>query len=295
MESNMSENLQPFEIQREALAERLKLKDQWASQVKMLNEAGVLELLPESQELGIIGIDGQEYAIPSYEQILGRITQGKAEILENQTENGYKQLILTPFAMPLRQLCKLVEGSFKKVLSENQVVDAYGSDERINSDNFIEDNGNILDSDINGEMVYYPNSDDSKDGLTKIDCIKENGGWEIDFIAKEPQKYIQDINKQKKAMVHGGVRGLTLESWLTQSMNFFQNEKKFSDYLEPCLLAGSSLREKRTIPAAWFADNRSNYKGKYLVIKTLEENRNQNKAFGGFSQTDGNARFSVNL
>lgn len=49
-----NEGLQPFELQREALAERLHLRDQWEAEVKALNETGVLEILPKCQDIGVI-------------------------------------------------------------------------------------------------------------------------------------------------------------------------------------------------------------------------------------------------
>ncbi len=45
--------LESHESRLELFSERLGLKDQWESQVKILNQAGVLELLPEHSDLGI--------------------------------------------------------------------------------------------------------------------------------------------------------------------------------------------------------------------------------------------------
>lgn len=46
--------------QRERLEAVLNLSSQWKQEAIALNESGVLEILPDSRDLGIAGVNGQE-------------------------------------------------------------------------------------------------------------------------------------------------------------------------------------------------------------------------------------------
>jgi len=95
----------------EAFAERLNLKEQYLAQIKVLYQSGLLEnfvaptaehLLPE---LGVIGIDGKEYILPSYEDLLERLKDSdKRARLEQKFKQGFTKLQLVPFALPLTVL-----------------------------------------------------------------------------------------------------------------------------------------------------------------------------------------------
>ena len=88
----MEENLQPFEVRREALTEQLKLHEQWEDRVRALNEAGVLEILPETLDIGISkdhSLDGADHPIPTYDEIKAGLTVEKMAIMERQAEAGH--------------------------------------------------------------------------------------------------------------------------------------------------------------------------------------------------------------
>jgi len=65
----MPETLPKPEIPESALEKRLNLKAQYEACLKSLNETGVLEILPDKDALGIVGIDGVEYPLPSYQEV----------------------------------------------------------------------------------------------------------------------------------------------------------------------------------------------------------------------------------
>src|SRR3989338_3971497 len=70
--------------------EALKIKEQWGSQIKILSKLGILEIFPDSKNLGIRGIDGKEYPVPKPEEILKQL-----ELDTNQPlwrwEDGYSK------------------------------------------------------------------------------------------------------------------------------------------------------------------------------------------------------------
>ena len=65
----MPETLPKPEIPESALEKRLNLRAQYEAALKSLNETGVLEILPDHDALGIVGIDGVEYPLPSYQEV----------------------------------------------------------------------------------------------------------------------------------------------------------------------------------------------------------------------------------
>ena len=94
----------------EALAERLRLREQYFSQVKVLCDSGILENFAATSEhplpeQGVYGIDGKKHYLPNYEDILERLKDPeKREILEKKREQGFTKLLLVPFALPFSVL-----------------------------------------------------------------------------------------------------------------------------------------------------------------------------------------------
>jgi hypothetical protein len=182
----MSEQLSSFEQQREALAEKLKLREQYETQIKTLNETGVLEILPESQELGIIGIDGKGYPIPTYEQVLQRITPEKIELLDKKFEQGFTQLLLVPFGMPLGTLMDRYKRELLKHDDEGTLLSTDGSNLDLDRQDPIYCE-NYQNADITGELVYEPKEfSPNHQGKTKKELIAEKGAWYVSLIEDLP-------------------------------------------------------------------------------------------------------------
>jgi len=79
-------------------AERLyRLKEQYTAQVELLKRVGIL------QEGAITGIDGEEYSVPTLEQIAQRLYE-RRELLETKQDQGFVKLLLVPFGMSLDTL-----------------------------------------------------------------------------------------------------------------------------------------------------------------------------------------------
>ena len=55
----------------------LELPKQYEEKVKILNKLGILEILPEAKEFGIVGIDGKEYPMPEMEEIKDSLEKNK--------------------------------------------------------------------------------------------------------------------------------------------------------------------------------------------------------------------------
>ena len=263
----MPESLQPFETQREALAEKLGLKAQWELQVKALNEAGVLEILPESEDLGIIGIDGKEYPIPTYEQIIESITPEKAELLEHKLEQGFSRLLLTPFAMPLDLLIERYKRLLLLKHKQGELLSAQGEPLPLNEDDPLYKWEGYSGADVNGTLVYYPEQFDGENhqGKTKQELIDQGNSWEAALVEdmpdlpaqgagqtlagrkqfeanQTPNEYLETIQTNES---YQHEQGFTPESWLTYAITKLQQENQQIDDYEgqgkACYNIGSYL------------------------------------------------------
>jgi len=273
----MNEGLQPFELQREALAERLKLRDQWEAQVKALNETGVLEILPEAQDIGVIGIDGKEYPIPKYNEILSQITPEKMEILEKKLEQGFSKLLMVPMAMPLDVLIDRYKRELLKHASEGKLLSADNTPLDLNPEDPLYAWDQYKKADIEGRLVYYPKQFDKTNhqGQTKQELIDQGDGWEVRLIEDidiPAQGQGQTIGERKQLEAnHTSIeylkatqediqyqeeQGLTPEGWLTKAISrLHETNQQIDDYQgkgKLCYMFGSYFPAVSRVPRGYF-------------------------------------------
>jgi hypothetical protein len=86
----------------------VELPKQYEKEYKILVKVGIMGILPEILEDGILGIDGREYPVPSLEQIQSAILANR-EKYESKMKQGFTKLQMTPFALPLRILIQTLE------------------------------------------------------------------------------------------------------------------------------------------------------------------------------------------
>lgn len=63
-------------------------------------------LLPKSESLGVIGIDGEEYPVSTQEQVV-ELSAHNRELVGRKVPQGFDSLELTPMAMPIPPLIVL--------------------------------------------------------------------------------------------------------------------------------------------------------------------------------------------
>ena len=209
----MNESLQPFEIQRESLAERLKLKDQWESQIRVLNEAGILEILPESQELGVIGVDGQQYPIPEYSDVLNQLTPENLELLEAKQEEDYNKLIITPFAMPLKQLIDRYSSLLKRKDKTGELKDSQGNSINISDgDEPIKLPVKLIEDGYDDTLLYFGKlGEEQETGKTKKKSIEQGKIWHFCLVQDTNSLENKRIEtKIDSYLQEGGLSGYTL-------------------------------------------------------------------------------------
>jgi hypothetical protein len=278
----MPEQLSSFEQQREALAEKLRLREQYEQQIKTLNETGILEILPDSQELGIVGIDGKGYPVPKYEEILTRITQERIELLTKKFGQGFTQLLIVPFGMALNTLIDRYRRELLEHDSRGTLLSTDGQKLELDRKNPIYVWDTYHDADINGELVYEPQEfSENHQGKTKTQIIQEKGAWQVILVEDLPdlpskgkgqtiagrkqfeanqssEEYLEAMQTDPQ---YQGEQGFNSETWLTLAIAYLHNQNsQIDDWRgqgKACLLTSCYLKSTGNVLSAdWFRDHR---------------------------------------
>ena len=167
------------------------LQEQYESQVEIMQKFGMLETL-ESGELGIKGIDGKEYAIPTQMEIVEKMEASK-ELVERKQEQGFTRLLLVPFGMKIDDLAETYKQAILKHHQEGKLFAT-----KKNPDDSLEplelDESQPLwkwdgynNADATGELVYNPKEfSENHKGQTKQEILAKQGGWQVLFIEDMP-------------------------------------------------------------------------------------------------------------
>lgn len=242
----------------------LKLKNQYETKAKILNQLGLLEILPKSQEIGILGIDGQEYPFPKMEAIEQELKNNK-ELFETKIAQGFTELEIVPFAMPLQRLINTLKKQLFKHHKEGKLFHTKKNQDDPNEElkpfDLKEDDplyvwDNYQNADENGELFYDIKKFSKKNhqGKTKqemIEALKQSqmpgylvtfreksinipreGKGEIKHNRKQleanktPKEYLQLLLKGKQ---YKGEFGQTLEEWITEFLIHLEETNQVID------------------------------------------------------------------
>ena len=170
------------------------LAQQYEKQIDILRDACGFEL--ESGEVGITGIDGKDYPVPTQEEIAVLVVENR-EFIEKKKEQGFTKLLLVPFGMKLEYLIH----AYKDVITRHKETNKLFATKKDQNDQ----NEDLVpldldkdqpvwtwdeyeDADVNGKLVYYPDKFDEEghQGKTKTELLKESGGWNILLIEDMP-------------------------------------------------------------------------------------------------------------
>lgn len=258
-----------------------EFREQYDRQYKTLNRLGLLDILPKSGEMGIIGIDNKEYPIPSKEAIEQEIKRNK-EVYETKLAQGFTQIQLTPFAIPLDNLISTPEQQLKIHHKQGKLL---ATKENINDPDVpldLDTNQPVYiwnewkGADKDGSCKYYPSSFDQDDhsGHAKAEILKAQdglplAGWNVLLV--EPSKNIprqgKGKTKGKRKQIeanqtpieylkqlqtdpqYANEQPLTNEDWLIQFIAYLEeNNQVIDDYSgkgSACYLAGSFKASSR--------------------------------------------------
>ncbi len=280
------------EISDKLLLEELKrldkllgLSKQHDSQLAFLKETGLVYKLSNGL-LGIRGVDGVEYEVPSLQSIVQRFCEDgqKYELLRRKVEQGFTKLILVPFGLPLDSLV----GAYARELKNRKASGALfgegessgvrlGVRQKVLSLNMTEPvcKSGVYDRE---ELDYFPTSFDpvNHGGLTKQEAISQKGAWQVYLIEETPiPRKGQGARKNGRHQLEAGLSaaqylemlqsdpqykgemGLTPEAWLMRALTRLKEKGEVID--EDAVVNGSAnfnlgaiFRESSTISfACW--------------------------------------------
>ena len=88
--------------------------------VAALNQTDILRLLSKSGSLGVIGIDGKEYPIPTQQQV-AELFAHNSELVFRKVPQGFDRLELTPLATPTPLLVDKLKAAIIKHAAEGKI------------------------------------------------------------------------------------------------------------------------------------------------------------------------------
>lgn len=216
--------------------EQENLERQYNKQIEILTSSGILENLV-SGELGI-KINGQEYPVPTLDNVLKRLRQNP-EFLDKKVSQGFQKLLIVPFGLDIQTLVE----KYKQVLLKHY-----------NNQTLLDSEENLLNLDTanpvriwggyqNEPLVYFPQQfdKDNHQGKTK-DQLEP---WQVllveDMIDLPAQGEAKTINQRKQLeanqapnyyleqILREGEQGLTLEAWLLLAITYLEEQNKQID------------------------------------------------------------------
>ena len=158
-----------------------ELPKQYIEKAQILNKNGLLHVLTQSQEFGIIGPDGQEYPFPKLETIKAEMLENR-EFYQTKMSQGFTEMEIVPF-LELEKLIKTVEKAILRHHKEGKLFatkkDASDPNEKLvplelkeNQPLFVWDE--YLKAEENGTLIYDPQefSQNNHRGKDKMEMLK---------------------------------------------------------------------------------------------------------------------------
>jgi len=194
------------------------LEKEYTRIINALNRTGILTLLPQSKNLGVIGIDGREYPMPTQEQVVELFAYNR-ELVSIKVPQGFDRLELTPMAMPISLLIDRMKAAILKHAAEEKIYQTRRSPSdtlipvRVNTEKTVwiwDTLRQALDTD---ELVYFPQEYSSNHrGQAKLEVLS-NGhicavpGWSVGLVESLPI-----MPQQGRGKILGGRRQLEIGS-----------------------------------------------------------------------------------
>jgi len=270
------------------LVEKLHLKEQWEEQVKTLNETGIIELLPKSQDIGIIDINGEEQPIPAFEQILKSLdTKEQQELLKTKLEQGFTKLLMVPMGLPI----SIILDRYKRLLlKKHEQGELKGTDnKKLELDEkqptYLEDP--FSEPGVDDKLIYFPEqlTTANHQGQTKQELINQGNNWQVILVEdladipaqgegktlrpssgqarkqleanQSSEQYLKTIQTDKS---HQHEQGPTIESELIYAITELKNKNQTIDDWQgkgkACRLFGNLLKDSGRVPYfEWGRDN----------------------------------------
>jgi hypothetical protein len=235
---------------------------QYEGSVGILTETGVLQKL-ESGKLGIVGIDGKEYPLPTIENILAEFRE-KAETLGPKMKQGFRELLIVPFGMKLENLIQKYSQALTAHYDRGELFGTVYPNKVLHLSEtpvYYANEASIVY--YPREYPYIPKNGGNSGGRTKKEILTNTkSGWSImlaedlpkipqsdtgkligDRIQleanKSPEQYLEIL--ETDPMYHNEI-GMTPEDWLIYAlMHLEKTNQVVDDQVNSYLLGASSI------------------------------------------------------
>ena len=252
-----------------------------------LKDSGILLILPISKKLGVIGVDGKEYPVPSKKQILNLLKINR-KLINSKIPQGFERLLLTPMSMSIPIIIDRLKETIIRQTLENKIFQTrrYNSDPLIlvyvNTEKPVLIWETLRQTIEVNELVYFPQEYSSNpEGQNKFEIINNGSicavpGWSIGLVESlpfmpeqdkantlrgrkqlpvgfSPREYLQILHTKP----YHGETGKTIEDFITEFLIRLTTTNEVSNdrYDDNALwLLGQYLRTKygSLVPTGWW-------------------------------------------
>jgi hypothetical protein len=179
------------------LANTKEIEGEYARCITVLSLTGIVTHLPKSKSLGVIGIDGKEYPVPTQQQVTELFTHNR-EIVRRKVLQGFDCLELTPIAMPLQLLIDIMKAAIHKYAAEGKIYQTRLSVSdplipvRVNSKKHVWVWDTLRHAVDKNELIYFPQEySGNHRGQTKSEIVNNEHicgvpGWSVGLVESLP-------------------------------------------------------------------------------------------------------------
>lgn len=180
-----------------AIEREIQLEDEYSRNIFALSRSGILSKLPRSGTLGVVGMDGIEYPVPTLEQVAELFSHNK-ELVNRKFSQGFDRLELTPLALSMSFLIDRMKEAVIKHAAAGKIYQTRRTPSdpltpiRVNAEKHVwvwETLKQALDAD---ELIYFPQEySNYHQGQTKIGAICNERicavpGWSVGLVESLP-------------------------------------------------------------------------------------------------------------
>jgi len=188
------------------IMEEAVIEEEYSAWKAILEKTNIIVSFPKTKKLGIIGLDGREYPLPTLEQVLELFDKNQ-KLVNIKYSQGFKHLELVPLALPLPQFTKILE----RIITEHRdgatpyktrrLLTGALVPTRVNKEKLGRVWETLEQAYENKELIYFPQEfSDNNKGMTKLETINNPNicsvpGWAIGLT--EGLNIIPQIGKGK--------------------------------------------------------------------------------------------------
>lgn len=255
-----------------------------------LNRTGILSILPESERLGVVGVDGKEYPSPTWAEVQ-EVLALNHELVETKRLQGFTKLQLTPLAVPIPTLIDRAERAIIKHSHEGKIFQTKTNPNdsdiaaRVDVDEPVWVWDTVREAIKANEVVYFPSQfDTNHHGKSKEQVIKDPRicsipGWSIGLVEN-----MNTLPQQGSGKTVGGRKQLennqTPRDYLKSLQPpSYQNESgwTYEDFLTDFLV---NLEQNNQVTHEWAKNSALWMVGTYLPASASVPNGYWNRGNG---------------